>query len=126
MIRFEYQFLQGHGFMDNERMQGEMNELGEGSEGLHQEIGVDLADAGLSQVILVGPKVQATHQAALEAGMPKKAVLYFPDLESVRAALPAQLCAGDTVLLKGSRGARLDQLVTDLLSPQGVAQLAKA
>ena len=105
---------------------GEMNELGEGSEGLHQEIGVDLADAGLSQVILVGPKVQATHQAALEAGMPKKAVLYFPDLESVRAALPAQLCPGDTVLLKGSRGARLDQLVTDLLSPQGAAQLAKA
>jgi UDP-N-acetylmuramyl pentapeptide synthase len=105
---------------------GDMNELGEGSRDLHRDLGRDLAQAGLRRLILVGSEVQATHEGALAAGMDPACVCYFADLEQARIGLPAQLRPGDTVLFKGSRGARLDQLLSDLHAARGAAQLAQA
>lgn len=105
---------------------GDMNELGEASRELHRDLGRDLAQAGLERLILIGPKVQDTHEGALAAGMDPASVCYFADLEQARVGLPAQLHPGDTVLFKGSRGAHLDQLVSDLHAARGAAQLAQA
>ncbi len=87
---------------------GAMRELGERSESLHAEIGSYAAKVGIDSLWGVGPELEATVAAFGPKGR------WFADCEAAIAALPGQFGADDTVLVKGSRGARMERVLQAL------------
>ncbi|HEX8916543.1 MAG TPA: cyanophycin synthetase, partial [Humisphaera sp.] len=88
---------------------GDMRELGRSSERYHRDVGK--AVAGQGQVALlacVGAQSKAMAEAAVEAGMSPAAVLHFDDAAAAAKAVPALVRPGDVVLVKASRGIRLE------------------
>ncbi len=109
---------------------GDMLELGKYSRGEHAAVGKAVAAAGLDELVLVGSDVKATADAALEAGMPPARVHHFAARLSDSAALAkarheaADLVRdavkeGDIVLIKGSNGVGLDEVVKELQARRG-------
>ncbi len=84
---------------------GAMLELGQRSEQLHREIGTYAAAAGIDQFCGVGDPLRPA-VAAFGAG-----ARWFNDCDAAFAALAGEFAVGDTVLVKGSRGARMEQLL---------------
>jgi UDP-N-acetylmuramoyl-tripeptide--D-alanyl-D-alanine ligase len=92
---------------------GEMLELGDRAIPLHQESGRRSAAAGVEWLVAIGgAPARAMADAAVAAGMPSTAVVRFDDSESAAGAVAAAVRPGDLVLVKGSRGTRVD-VVTD-------------
>ncbi len=87
---------------------GEMLELGEHSPALHAACGRAAADAGLDCVVGVGGNAEHLATAACSAGV---ASLFLPDADAAGKWLQANLRKGDVVLVKGSRGVRLERAV---------------
>ena len=84
---------------------GAMLELGERSEQLHREIGTYAAAAGVDQFCGVGDPLRLAVAAFGAGGR------WFNDCDAAFAALAGEFAGGDTVLVKGSRGARMEQLL---------------
>jgi len=84
---------------------GAMLELGERSEQLHREIGTYAAAAGIDQFCGVGDPLRPAVAAFGAGGR------WFKDCDAAFAALAREFAVGDTVLVKGSRGARMEQLL---------------
>ncbi|WP_205474268.1 UDP-N-acetylmuramoyl-tripeptide--D-alanyl-D-alanine ligase [Nocardioides sp. SYSU D00038] len=89
---------------------GEMRELGADSEASHRELGA-YAAARVDQVLVVGAAAAAIHAGATAAGTPSVLV---DDNAAAVAWLRAELGEGDAVLVKASRGARLDEVAAAL------------
>ncbi len=92
---------------------GDMLELGTEEAALHEEIVAYAAGLGLDGLILLGPRMAA---AASAAGG-RASVATGPD--EVAEAIRQWLRPGDTVLLKGSRGARVEQVLHKLRGEGG-------
>tara|TARA_R110001592_G_scaffold363371_1_gene685660 strand:- start:281847 stop:283214 length:1368 start_codon:yes stop_codon:yes gene_type:complete len=90
---------------------GAMRELGPTSEELHREIGEYARDAGIERFWGVGPELE-TAVEVFGAGS-----TWFADCDSAIAALAGEFEARDTVLVKGSRGARMERMLHALLAP---------
>ncbi|MET0468954.1 MAG: UDP-N-acetylmuramoyl-tripeptide--D-alanyl-D-alanine ligase [Aeromicrobium sp.] len=88
---------------------GEMLELGEESPQQHHRIGRLAADLGIARVIAVGAGAAEIARGAGSAGV------MVDDVESAVDELSASLNTGDVVLVKASRGARLERVVEALL-----------
>jgi len=87
---------------------GDMLELGEQAEALHLQAGRGLAAAGVDLVVAVGALGRYIAQGAAEDGC---AAAAFDDVPAAAARMGELLAAGDTVLLKASRGAALERLL---------------
>ncbi|HUI65947.1 MAG TPA: cyanophycin synthetase, partial [Bacteroidota bacterium] len=88
---------------------GDMKELGDRSQEDHFSIGRDVADLHIDYVLTYGPLAKWIHEAA---GIPG-AIHY--DQKSVLAEYLSELVApGDTVLVKGSRGMKMEDVVVFL------------
>jgi UDP-N-acetylmuramoyl-tripeptide--D-alanyl-D-alanine ligase len=94
---------------------GEMLELGAGSRLLHEQLGRDVARAGIDLFVAVGEGARPIAEGALDAGMQSAAVLCAESVEDALALLRAALRPGDRVLCKASRRVALDRLVDRLL-----------
>lgn len=95
---------------------GDMLELGSHSESAHDEIvQFALGDSRLDQLICVGPNMAA---AARRAGLPAVQTTPSADDEAINQ-LARRLEPGDSVLLKGSRGMRLERIAEALHSRGG-------
>jgi UDP-N-acetylmuramoyl-tripeptide--D-alanyl-D-alanine ligase len=94
---------------------GDMLELGPRELELHAEVGRRCAALGLERVIALGPRSEAIARAAAEGGVPAEHV--GDDTEAAAAAVRQALhgAAPGAVLLKGSRGMRLERVVDALL-----------
>jgi UDP-N-acetylmuramoyl-tripeptide--D-alanyl-D-alanine ligase len=88
---------------------GAMLELGEHSETLHREVGEYALAAGIDQLWGVGPELEVCVQAFGNNGR------HFADRAAARRALQGQFDAHDTVLVKGSRSAGMEQVLHALL-----------
>lgn len=84
---------------------GEMRELGDGSEQMHRDIGEYARNAGLDAFWGVGAELAVSVEAFGEGGR------HFSDLEAAVAAVPGAFGEGDTALVKGSRGARMETVL---------------
>ncbi len=84
---------------------GAMRELGPDSEQMHREIGEYARQAGLDGLWGVGPELAATVAAFGDGGR------HFADLDAALPALAGAFSGADTVLVKGSRGARMETLL---------------
>ncbi len=90
---------------------GEMLEMGEQSPALHTECGRAAAEAGLDLVAGVGGNAEHLAAAACAGGV---AALFLPDAEAAGRWLKLNLRKGDVVLVKGSRGVRLERAIEAL------------
>ena len=88
---------------------GEMLELGSQAEALHAACGLRMAEHGVDVVIGVRGMAQALVGAALAGGAQ---AAFVPDAAEAGGWLLSNLRAGDVVLLKASRGVRLERALT--------------
>src|SRR5690606_25392208 len=89
---------------------GDMRELGETSADLHRELGRQVATMAVDELVCVGELAALIGEAAQEAGLDQSKIVRMPDSSAAATALPPRLRAGDLVLLKGSRGIRLERI----------------
>jgi UDP-N-acetylmuramoyl-tripeptide--D-alanyl-D-alanine ligase len=92
---------------------GDMLELGPEGERFHRELGAYAREHGVELLLAVGPLAGVTFDEFAGAG---EAVA---DARAATGALGRLLRAGDTVLVKGSRGIGLEQVVEALARPSG-------
>jgi UDP-N-acetylmuramoyl-tripeptide--D-alanyl-D-alanine ligase len=94
---------------------GEMLELGEHTNALHEELGRAAAQAKLDVLLTVGGAAAAAlASSAIAAGLARDRVRHFATSPEAAAAAVALVGPGDVVLVKGSRGVRTDQVVERL------------
>ena len=98
---------------------GDMLELGAGVEDAHREIGRYAAEKGAAVVVGMGREARALVDAARAAGVGE--AHHSETFEDTVAFLLKELGPGDLVLVKGSRGMRMERIVDAL-----VARLARA
>ena len=98
---------------------GDMLELGEQAESLHRQVGAWAAAAGINQLWVTGDFAGAVIAGAKDAGM-KVEHIFTGSREDVLIELQKSLKPGDWVLVKGSRGARMDAVVEGLKQWAGV------
>jgi UDP-N-acetylmuramyl pentapeptide synthase len=89
---------------------GEMLELGDRSAELHREIGRYAAGKGIDIVAGIGELTAEAVEAAKAAGMEDRQAIFFPGKHEAKAHLSDMLGEGDVVLIKGSRGAGLEEV----------------
>jgi len=89
---------------------GDMAELGPDARALHAGIGTCAKQSGIEKLFAVGPLGVATVEAFGAGGT------HFNDKTALVAALQAQLHAGVTCLVKGSRSAGMEQVTAALLA----------
>jgi UDP-N-acetylmuramoyl-tripeptide--D-alanyl-D-alanine ligase len=94
-----------------------MLELGALSETAHREIGAWVAALPVAGLLAVGPGMRLAAEAARSAGCPEVATFASP--EGAVAHALARLARGDRVLVKGSRGMRMERAVDALLAGLG-------
>lgn len=92
---------------------GTMLELGDESDERHREIGRLAHSLGIARVLAVGHDAAAIATAAGPVG------LAVPDVDVAIATLRASLRSGDVVLVKASRGCRLERVADALLDETG-------
>ena len=93
---------------------GEMAELGAAREAGHERVGRRAAELGVTTLVVVGEGAEALRRGALAAGMPRERALAAATPEDAAALVLSAALAGDVVLVKGSRVARMERAVAAL------------
>ena len=93
---------------------GDMLELGTAEDDLHRELGREAAAAGLAALATFGPLARLAREAAIEAGMARSDTFHTEDPLLLVAFVRERLRPGDVLLVKGSRGMKLERLVEAL------------
>ena len=91
---------------------GDMLELGPTAADLHAEVGGFVAAEGIDLLIASGELARSLARGARDAGM--KSVQAVADAPAAATALLKTVRPGDVVLVKGSRGMRLERVVQAL------------
>lgn len=94
---------------------GDMRELGDDAPAMHAEIGRRARAAGIARLYTLG---DLSAHAARAFGADARA---FDDHDALAASLASELAPGVRVLVKGSRGSRMDRVVKALLQGEGDA-----
>jgi UDP-N-acetylmuramoyl-tripeptide--D-alanyl-D-alanine ligase len=100
---------------------GDMLELGEAGEALHRAAGRSLAGR-VDAVLGVGPLTAGIVDGAREAGIDAASLHHFAAVADAVAALSGLVRPGDAILVKASRGVRLEAVVTALAERFGKAK----
>jgi UDP-N-acetylmuramoyl-tripeptide--D-alanyl-D-alanine ligase len=85
---------------------GAMRELGPAGEALHAGLAAPIAEAGVAELALVGPEMEA---------LKVPGAVHLPDAEAATAWARGTLKDGDVLLVKGSNSIGLGRLVAALL-----------
>lgn len=92
---------------------GDMLELGPYEREGHEAVGARAANV-VDELITVGERGKLIANSAWQAGLSKKAISVFTDNQQVIDYLRNRLRVDDVVLVKGSRGMRMDLIVAAL------------
>jgi UDP-N-acetylmuramoyl-tripeptide--D-alanyl-D-alanine ligase len=90
---------------------GDMLELGAETQECHRELGACVASASLDWLLAFGENAHYVSSGALSAGMQPHTVAECRELDSLLTVLDCWLEPGDVVLVKGSRGMRMERVV---------------
>jgi len=93
---------------------GEMLELGSAAPECHREAGRTVARLGIDTLIAVGPHAHDTGMGARDAGMDPGRVHECFQVRNAAECVGARMGAGDVVLVKASRGMRLEGILEQL------------
>ena len=100
--------LKKAGYRDLVVLMGEMLELGPFAAALHEEVGAMFAGLDIKKFFIYGG-----NSANVERGYKKTAQTY-DDREKLKADLRSFVRPGDTVFVKGSRGNKLEEIISSL------------
>lgn len=106
----------GRGVGDAYAILGDMLELGDTALADHLAMGAELARQQLSGVAGVGELGGRIAEGARAAGLPADRALAFDDPVEAARAVARWTRPGDWILVKGSRGARLERAIDELAS----------
>tara|TARA_R110002095_G_scaffold212564_3_gene201975 strand:- start:2428 stop:3849 length:1422 start_codon:yes stop_codon:yes gene_type:complete len=98
---------------------GDMLELGAESKRYHQEIGALIAASGIDYLFVCGKQAAAVVQGALSGKLSQDRIVQATDVEELQSDVISRLEPGDVVLVKGSRGMRMERLITGLKQQAG-------
>ena len=87
---------------------GDMLELGQASEQQHRDLGQYAAQKRLDLLICVGQRSAAMAGSARQSGMAGDRILHFADATEAAQHIPEELKENDLILIKASRGIRLE------------------
>jgi len=96
---------------------GDMLELGELTEGAHREAGRAVAASGAVEFVGMGARARVAVEAARQAGLVESH--HTTTFEDTVALLLKRLAPGDALLVKGSRGMRMERVVDALIARFG-------
>jgi UDP-N-acetylmuramoyl-tripeptide--D-alanyl-D-alanine ligase len=96
---------------------GDMLELGAGTEAAHRDAGRAIAKSGAAELLGVGRHALAAVEAARAAGLAESH--HAMTFEDTVAVLLKRLVPGDALLVKGSRGMRMERVVDALVARLG-------
>jgi UDP-N-acetylmuramoyl-tripeptide--D-alanyl-D-alanine ligase len=89
---------------------GDMLELGPEAADFHRRLGRRAGSTGVGLLLAVGPLAGETAAGAADAGLAGAAVETFADSAAAAEAVKARVRPGDFVLVKGSRGIRMERV----------------
>lgn len=92
---------------------GDMLELGEYEERGHRMVGVRAAEV-VDELITVGERARWIADEAIRAGLAMSDVVQFDDQKQAVSYLKKQIAGDDVVLIKGSHGMHMEQIVAAL------------
>jgi UDP-N-acetylmuramoyl-tripeptide--D-alanyl-D-alanine ligase len=95
---------------------GEMLELGQESGELHRECGTWAAACGIDIVVAVQGSAKEIANGAVAAGTASSKVHFFTEINPAIDFVSRSVQPGDLILIKGSRGIRLEKMVQALRS----------
>jgi UDP-N-acetylmuramoyl-tripeptide--D-alanyl-D-alanine ligase len=87
---------------------GDMGEVGDQGPAFHAEVGASARQAGIEGLLAIGPQMQHA-VAAFGTG-----ATHFNDMATLVAAIQAQMGQAGSVLVKGSRSMKMEQVVQAL------------
>ena len=90
-----------------------MLELGETAADAHREVGRIAARLGVDVLITLGTLAKHINEGALEAGMPQDRVISAGSHGEAAALLKELSKDGDAVLIKGSRGMKMEKILEE-------------
>ena len=96
---------------------GDMYELGSSSELFHEQVGLDFARNGGSMLFTFGENANGIAHGAILGGVATENIFLNPDIRNPELSgemLLHSLRAGDTLLVKASRGAAAERVLTYL------------
>ncbi|MBU0759083.1 MAG: UDP-N-acetylmuramoyl-tripeptide--D-alanyl-D-alanine ligase [Candidatus Omnitrophica bacterium] len=93
---------------------GDMLELGTLSGRFHHLVGRQAAESGIDLIVAVGKLAEHIAKGAQEAGMSDKKIKMCNLTKEACAAVLQLIKKGDTILVKGSRAMKMEQIVTEL------------
>ncbi len=99
---------------------GDMLELGPEETALHRAAGRRAAAAGVELLVGVGARSRFAVEAARKARV--REAVHEPDAAAAARSIVSRIRRGDLVVVKGSRGMRLEQVVQALLEGLGEAR----
>ncbi len=95
---------------------GDMLELGTFSGRFHHLVGKQAAESGIDFILAVGKLAEHVAKGAQEAGMSEKKIKLCVATKEAREKVAKLIKKGDTILIKGSRAMRMEEIVNDLES----------
>ncbi|MEO5332091.1 MAG: UDP-N-acetylmuramoyl-tripeptide--D-alanyl-D-alanine ligase [Magnetococcus sp. YQC-5] len=93
---------------------GDMLELGETAEQLHKDLADEILKNGVELLITAGPLMRSLHNALLD--QPGVTSLHKNDPADWLGTISPLLRTRDAILVKGSRGMRMERIVKDLIN----------
>lgn len=94
---------------------GDMLELGHYSEKAHRDVGTAVVEHGIDILITRGKDSRWIGEQARKLGMDAKNIYNCADNRDVINLLDTMVKEGDTILVKGSRGMRMEEIVSHLV-----------
>jgi UDP-N-acetylmuramoyl-tripeptide--D-alanyl-D-alanine ligase len=111
MIRFMGKL---QGYQRKILVAGEMLELGPEGPEMHRNCGREAAKAGIETIIAVQGQAAEILEGAVETGMDRARLKFARDAVEAADLLAGMVKKGDAVLIKGSRGVKLEQALNTL------------
>jgi UDP-N-acetylmuramoyl-tripeptide--D-alanyl-D-alanine ligase len=103
---------------------GDMLELGREAQHMHRDVGRFAAELPLSRLFVCGDLGREIAAGAKQGGMPHDAIVEAPDAAAAADLLKRSVRRGDVVLVKASRGMRMEQIVQGLTGMKAVTKQA--
>ena len=99
---------------------GDMLELGDQSEKLHEDIGRMIGETGVNKVFLRGQFARAVAQGAMKKGLQGDQIHFDLSPVEITESLKRGLREGDWVLVKGSRRMKMEEVVQEIVQKIGL------
>ncbi len=101
---------------------GDVLELGDFSEKVHEKIGEEVAKQHIDLLICCGQSSKNICRVALENGMKKSQIYYENNIKNVLKRIKEEMQRDDVILLKASNNMKFSEIANELIEKYGVKE----